>query len=486
MPIRRWLSSEIFSRNFLAKIPWWFLLTAISTFLVWISLIDSPAASRFSSHRVFLAHLLFALILWTSLHRKPGWGAALTAWSVLLVGFSALASRQFSLFWLLPIFPVFAWSAHAGREAWAGVLRTSLVDLERLEARINTSREDLKRFRETEEGFRLRLERYRQLRQVANTFSASLSLQELIRQITGVTGDLIERVDLVLLYLVDPKSLSLELKSVWRRSGTLPIKAKTGDTFDHWVMRQAQPLLVEDPANDFRFPEGSVEKSDRSIGSLIGVPLMTENSMLGVLRVESSSVGHLAVEDLRLVRIIGDLAALGIENNRLYGQMLELSITDDLTKLSVRRYFEKRFDEELARARETGKPLSVLLIDIDRFKQYNDTFGHSAGDKLLQYLALLLAQSKRPGEVAARFGGEEFTWLLPGLTTAESAVRAEEFRRHVESARLELRRSLTRATVSIGAASFPEDGDKPEVLLRLADERLYRAKDSGRNRVCGV
>jgi diguanylate cyclase (GGDEF)-like protein len=483
MPIRRWLSSEIFSSRLLGKIEWWFLLTAISAFLVWISPVGSPFSKTSPANLSLLAHLLCALILWSWINRGPGWGIATTAWSALVVGFVALASRQYHLYWLLPVFGAVAWISELGREKWDGILSACSVEVERLEAEINTSQEEMRRLREADEGFNTRLQRYQQLRQAANTFSASLPLADLIHQITGVTGDLIHNAELVLLYLVDPKSLSLELKSVWRRNGNIPIKHKTGDPFDHWVMRQAQPLLIEDPSKDFRFPESSAKQIERKLGSLIGVPLLTRNSILGVLRAESPRTGVLHPDDLRLVRIIGDLAALGIENSRLYSQMVEFAITDDLTKLSVRRYFERRLDEELARARQLNKPLSVLLIDIDRFKDYNDTFGHSAGDKLLKYLSLLMAQARRPGEVAARFGGEEFAWLMPGVGGVEAAARAEDYRRQVQMARVELRRSLTQATVSIGVAEFPRDGDTREALLRRADERMYKAKESGRNRV---
>ncbi len=482
---RRRLSFSGFpAGRFAWKIEGWLLLAALSSFLVWVSPIGSPSSPASGANLALLSHLLFPLILWTWFSRGPLWGILTTAWSVIIVGLVALASRQVTLFWLVPEFVVFGFVTHHGITQWEGVVRSSEVETERLEAEINTSQEDFKRLTEGESGLRERLAIYQQLRQVANTFSASLPLGELIHQVTVVTGDIVEKASIVLLYLVDPKNLSLELKSVSRRVGSVSVKAKTGDIFDQWVMRQAQPLLVEEPSKDFRFPEISLDRAERPLGSLIAVPLMTETRLIGVLRAESDQSGSFTTDDLRLVHIIGDLAALGIENSRLYSQMAELAVTDDLTKLSVRRHFEKRLDEEIARAKEVGKPLAVLLIDIDHFKNYNDNFGHSAGDKLLKYLSLLLVQSRRPGEVTARFGGEELAWLIPGADQAEAQQRAEEYRRQIESAKVELRRSMTGVTVSIGAAVFPQDGQVKDALLQTADDRLYKAKEAGRNRVC--
>lgn len=373
---------------------------------------------------------------------------------------------------------------NAGLKRWQTRISTCSVNEDRLEEEQNTLEAELSHLQENLVALRGRLERYKRLREIANAFTAARTDEELLQKIVQLTGQVIEKGDLVLLYLVNPKALTLELKSVWRKMGGSPIKAKTGDPFDLWVMRQAQPLLVQEPSQDFRFPQTQVAGLGRPLGSLVAVPLVSESRFIGVLRTESVIPHGLGQEELRLARIVGDLAALGIENGLLFSRMTELAMTDDLTGLLVRQYFHKRFIEELARAKALQAPMSILLIDIDHFKEYNDTFGHSAGDKLLKHLAGLLTQSHRPGELTARFGGEEFVSLLPGVALVDAAGHAEKIRRQVEEAQMELRRAVTRTTVSIGAASFPQDGSTMEELFRVADERLYRAKNAGRNQVC--
>ena len=396
----------------------------------------------------------------------------------------ALASRQFLLLWLPLQFAGLGLILHYGMKRWEGDLRALFIERERVEGELNAAANDNFLLKQTQEGLREWLRRYQLLRQAANDFNAILVLDELIRHIVQAMGELIQKADLVLLYLVDPATLTLELKSVWRHVGNVTIKAKTGDAFDSWVMRQAQPLLIQDAAEDFRFSQAAAENLGRPLESLLAVPLMSEHRFVGVLRVESAAARQLGPDELRLTKIVGDLASLGIENSRLYGRMAELAITDDLTGLAVHDHFQRRLVEEIARARGFHIPISILLIDIDRFKVYNDTFGHSAGDKLLRQIADLLRQMTRAGEMTARLGGEEFAMLLPGVELEEAVHRAEKLRLQVASTQVELRRAVTSATISIGAASFPQDGMKAEQLLQAADQRLYRAKAQGRNRVC--
>ncbi len=329
-----------------------------------------------------------------------------------------------------------------------------------------------------------RLRRYQQLRQIANAFNLNLTLEDLLDCIVPAAGDLVRGADHVLLYLAEPKSLHLELRKVWRRSGAETIKEKHGDPFDQWVMRQGQPLLVEEAGRDFRFPETTVRKAGRAFGALLAVPLITEHRFLGVLRLESAKAHGVGPDDLRLIRILGDLASLGVENSHLYTRMAQLAVTDDLTGLAVREHFRRKMSEELSRAAKAHIPLSVLLIDIDRFKVYNDSLGHSAGDKLLRQIGALLLQVRRPGDFAGRFGGEEFACLYPSTSKEEALRRAEQIRMRVEATPVELRREVARITVSIGVAGFPADASTVEQLLQAADRRLYHAKRSGRNQVC--
>ncbi len=206
----------------------------------------------------------------------------------------------------------------------------------------------------------------------------------------------------------------------------------------------------------------------------------------------------LTLEDITAYKRVG-LSGLAHENARRFAEVVELvtrleqqkeryrlqSIRDGLTDLYNHAHFQNLLAQEVARARRYRHPLSLFMIDIDDFKRYNDTFGHLAGDWALQDLAAILRESCRQTDLIARYGGEEFTVILPETPASGAIVVAERIRHAVEresKTRLRFQRPLT---VSIGVAVYPWDGDSPQALLARADERLYRAKAAGKNRVWG-
>lgn len=174
------------------------------------------------------------------------------------------------------------------------------------------------------------------------------------------------------------------------------------------------------------------------------------------------------------------------ESNSHLEQLLR---SDALTGIANRRYFDQRLDEEFRRAERGGYPLALLMLDIDNFKQYNDHYGHQAGDQaLIQVAHALAAFARRPGDLAARYGGEEFALILPGSSEADARAIAEEVVAHVHARALPHEASLVcdRITVSIGVAAVrPADGSaSPPALMVNADQALYLAKSRGRNRAC--
>ncbi len=175
-------------------------------------------------------------------------------------------------------------------------------------------------------------------------------------------------------------------------------------------------------------------------------------------------------------------AALRMAND----QLARLAAHDGLTDLPNRRSFEARFAEEIARARRLGTALSLVLLDVDNFKLYNDTYGHPAGDECLRRVARCVDEAcRRAGDLPARYGGEEFVLLLPGTDEAQAAAIAEHLRAAIETMRLPHERNGARVvTASIGVASLGTgERASAEELLQAADRALYRAKDSGRNQV---
>ncbi len=167
----------------------------------------------------------------------------------------------------------------------------------------------------------------------------------------------------------------------------------------------------------------------------------------------------------------------------LQTKLAEQAVRDPLTGLYNRRYLDETLDREVARARREGSPLSVVMLDVDHFKKLNDAYGHQAGDEVLKSLAELLRQDTRTEDVACRYGGEEFLVLLPSMPLDKARDRAEHWRQQLENHHFSFGNFSLSATASFGVSSYPHHGKTPDDLTRAADNALYSAKRSGRNRV---
>ena len=171
------------------------------------------------------------------------------------------------------------------------------------------------------------------------------------------------------------------------------------------------------------------------------------------------------------------------EIHELQERLKEQAIRDPLTGLHNRRYLDETLPRELARAKREGYPLSVVMIDLDRFKQINDNYGHPAGDEVIKALATVLKNATRGGDVACRYGGEEFVVALPRMGLEGAMARANEWRSTLADAVIRHGQLELKVTLSAGVAAFPEHGGTFDALLELADHALYRSKHEGRNRV---
>ncbi|MCQ3936947.1 MAG: hypothetical protein DPW18_07865 [Chloroflexi bacterium] len=171
------------------------------------------------------------------------------------------------------------------------------------------------------------------------------------------------------------------------------------------------------------------------------------------------------------------------ENERLRLQLQEQAIRDPLTGVFNRRFFAEALDKETARATRERMPFSIIIMDVDHFKQFNDTYGHKCGDMVLVTLAKFLMSNTRRGDIVCRYGGEEFVILMPDAALESAHDRAEFFRKGFENTRIEYDGKILKSTFSAGIASFPIHASSGETLLNLADQALYYSKSNGRNRV---
>ncbi|MHB8965435.1 MAG: diguanylate cyclase [Coriobacteriia bacterium] len=253
-------------------------------------------------------------------------------------------------------------------------------------------------------------------------------------------------------------------------------------TRECWALRTGKPHKVR--GHDEAIPR--CEHSVDDGGCFECVPLNAHGEVLGTLVIEGCSPvksQRAEVED-RMLMAYSEHVALALSNLRLREKLREQSLRDHLTGLYNRRIMQEALIREIARAKRTGTALVVAMIDVDHFKEYNDTYGHDAGDHVLVEMARYLSESTRAGDVACRYGGEEFVLIWSGMEIDHAFTRAEALRNGIsELALVHGGRSLGKLTASIGLAVYPTHGLTGEALLAGADEALYEAKAEGRNRV---
>lgn len=223
------------------------------------------------------------------------------------------------------------------------------------------------------------------------------------------------------------------------------------------------------------------------------VPLAAQGETLGILYLDSGKsevkqsqvrFQELSESEERMVKTLAEHLALAVANLKLRETLRTQSIRDPLTGIFNRRYMEESLERELRRTIRKKLPLALLMVDVDHFKHFNDTFGHEAGDEILRELARLFQSRLRAEDIACRYGGEEFVLILPDAPLEVARERAEQFRQIVRESQIQYRgKPLERVTISIGLSCYPQHGTKGEELLRAADAALYRAKDEGRDRI---
>jgi diguanylate cyclase (GGDEF)-like protein/PAS domain S-box-containing protein len=247
-----------------------------------------------------------------------------------------------------------------------------------------------------------------------------------------------------------------------------------------WALRTGHPHLVV--SGDTTAP---CAHADGVNDTYLCIPILAQGEALGILHFQATpEVPTLADAELSLKTTFAGQIGLSIANIRLREALRTQSIRDPLTGLYNRRYLEEMMERETRRAVRAEHGLGVLMLDLDHFKKFNDTYGHEAGDAVLRSTAGLLGKSVRAEDIVCRFGGEEFVVILPMADLKASLARGERIRSKVrELAVLHQGQSLGMITVSVGVAALPLHGTAPRELLDAADAALYRAKREGRDRV---
>lgn len=269
----------------------------------------------------------------------------------------------------------------------------------------------------------------------------------------------------------------LERRVVWGTALHGPV-ADVHDPSSCWALRRGHAYAPGDLGLPCAQHEGQAS-------TYLCLPLLTQHEALGTLQLFSAP-GAPALPEYtrRYAQAVGQQLGLALGNLRLRESLRQQSILDPMTGLFNRRYLEETLERELHRARRAGTPLSVLAIDVDHFKTFNDTYGHEAGDTVLIAGARAMQDFFRGEDIVCRYGGEEFIVVLLNATHDHTLARADAFRAAMWALNVKHdRQALGAVTVSIGVSTFPEHGDQPAALMNQADQALYLAKRSGRNRV---
>jgi len=322
-------------------------------------------------------------------------------------------------------------------------------------------------------------DRYKTLLEIGQSLVTITDLDQLLRQIIDVLAKEIQA-ERALIILRHPITGEMRIANSTANvdTSTLEDAILFSKTIVSDVVNKGKSIFSRDVIKD-----GTYSKTDSvmnlKIRSLMCVPLVAKQNgdIIGTVYVDNRSVGNIfSKDDLTLLESFASLAGMAIENAHLY----ELAIMDELTKCYVRRYFEQRVREEFSRAERQGSPLSLLMIDVDQFKEINDRYGHPVGDTVLKEITTTFKRNLRTYDLLARLGGDEFAIILPEAVFQDAYRVAEKIR--TATAQLVFPGMQSKTTISVGIACYPlHHVNNVESLLKKADVALYKAKQMGRN-----
>jgi len=331
---------------------------------------------------------------------------------------------------------------------------------------------------------------FRALYEVGKTMASTFDLQDVLPLLTTSISQVMNAVAASLM-LWDPITKKLRVVAGYNLSPEYirkaeDIRSRVERSPSLLALEEKRPVAITDIHRDELFVPWREVAKLVGYSSFISVPLVLHERALGVLNVYLSQVHRFSNEEVELLSHFANQAAIAIENALLFEEKTRLAITDELTGLYNHRHFYQVLEAEIKRAQRYKRPLSLIMVDIDYFKNYNDRCGHLKGDEALRQLAGVLRRNARDVDVIARYGGEEFTLILPETDLAQAEVQAERIRAAVEQHLFEAEevQPLGKLTISLGVATYFSPMKRMEELVHAADQALYRAKAQGRNQVC--
>ncbi|HWP45746.1 MAG TPA: diguanylate cyclase [Candidatus Limnocylindrales bacterium] len=318
--------------------------------------------------------------------------------------------------------------------------------------------------------------------------TSSLNLDQVLNSIIRLSQDFIYGSECSLMLLTENQELKV-VASTADFEGWGALRIRVGEGLPGWVIENKETLVVPDLLSDARCSSYELARAHQ-FKCYLGIPLQVKEKIIGVLNVYAAGPGSFSEEDIHLLQSFANQAGIAIENAQLYEReqrdrqiQEKLAITDGLTGIPNHRHLQDFLAKEFERARRYMHPLSLIMLDIDSFKNINDTCGHEVGDLVLKEIAKLLAISVREVDLVARYGGEEFAIVLPETSLESAFNTAERLRLRIERSKIQTPKGELQVTISLGISCLKASHQTKDELISAADEALYRAKRGGKNRV---
>jgi len=346
---------------------------------------------------------------------------------------------------------------------------------------------DIQSYRQNRD-LRIAHQKLKDINEITEAMRGTMELEEILGL---VMRDIRKELDLDQVFLysleeVENKKLLKCIASPWAVSikgiNPLNISEETPGILSLSV-KEKKPYIVEDAVRDQRVEPTLINLL--KLKSFAVIPIVVKNNTLGVLIVSQSNLKRkIKEEEFAPLLLFANQVGIAIENAKLHRETQELTILDELTRIYNKRHFQTRLPTDIELARRYTHFLSLAMVDIDDFKNYNDTNGHLAGDKVLKQVSQILISNLRRTDAPFRYGGEEFAVILPATSREGALIILEKVRKEIEDFSFEFRERQPggKVTVSIGIATYPVDTKNAQDLANCADKALYKAKANGKNR----